>query len=145
MKYLKLYKNILNENKDNDIWEVREDLYEKLLPLKDIGYDVNVYSHYDSKDNLNQIGCYIKPDADIFGGKLYINDELISCLQDAVSFMNYSGYYYLAKYHTYHSLPQKFYIYTDERQLRSGGSKMDLNWPNCFKITIHFYHEVEIS
>lgn len=130
----------LLESKESEIWSLREDLYEKLLPLKDSGYDVNIYSHHDSKDNLNQIGVYIK--SDDFGGKINIDSEFISCLQDAVSYMNNNDYHYSAKYHTYRSLPQKFYIYTDSRQLRAGGSKMDQNWPNCFKITIDFYHEV---
>jgi hypothetical protein len=126
----------LLENKkiESEISELRKDLEQILLPLKDSGYDVNIYSNYDSKDKINEIGCYIRTDT-----KIDINDEFISCLQEAVSFMNSNDYFSISKYHTYHSLPQKFYIYTDSRQLRAGGSKMDQNWPNCFKITIDFY------
>lgn len=126
MKYLKLFE------KYNEIWELREDLYLILLDIRDIGYDFNIFSHYDSKDNLNQIGVIIKSEGWQHQRSIIdINSEFVSCLKEAISFMNVNGYHYLAKYQTWHSLPQKFNI-----------NQILEKSPNCFKISIDFYRQL---
>jgi hypothetical protein len=135
MKYIKTYK--LFESKDiiqYHLDDIQNNLKDIFIDLIDDGYDINFYKRKAGVNKQYEYGVNILLDENIL-----FNTELSDTLKTAVSFMNDLEFKYESFYYTYHSLPQKFYIYLDDRGLRSSGNKMNETWPNCFKITLNFY------
>jgi hypothetical protein len=123
MKYLQLFESY------DDIQQHLKDIF---IELEDDGYDINIYKR---KDDNNRDEYRV----DIRQKNIFFDKNLSDALKTSVSFMINLEYRYLATYKTTHSLPQKFYIYLDERGLRTSGLKMDGNWPTCFGINLDFY------
>lgn len=124
MKYLKHF----NESYD----DIQQHLKDIFIELEDDGYDVKFYK---SKDDNGRDSYRV----DLSLKNILFNTTLSNALKTSVSFMNDLGYKYESLFKTYHSLPQKFHIYLDDRGLRTSGLKMDGNWPSCFRITLDFY------
>lgn len=128
MLYLKKFES------HNEVFDLREELGVVSLPIKDMGYDVNIYSHIDTIEKLNMVGIVIRSTP-----LIEINKEFISYIIEIVNFMKFNDYVYEAEYHTWHSLPKKFNIYN--HGLKAGGRTMDENYPNSHKIRIDFYQK----
>jgi hypothetical protein len=128
MKHLKAYK--IFESNDFD------QLKDIFLDLSDEGYDVSFYTGKDD-NRIEEYRVVIKKGNE----KKTFNFESILCetLQRSVSVMTDLGYRYQATYKVWHSLPQKFYIYLDERGLRSSGVKLNETWPDVHAIVVDFY------
>jgi hypothetical protein len=123
MKYLQLFESY------DDVQQHLKDIF---IELEDDGYDINVYKR---KDDNNRDEYRV----DIRQKNIFFDKNLSDALKTSVSFMTNLEYRYLATYKTTHSLPQKFYIYLDDRGLRTSGLKMGGNWPTCFGINLDFY------
>lgn len=125
MRYIKLYK--IFESNDFD------HLKDVFLDLSDEGYDVSFYTGKDD-NGRDDFRVVIKKDKEF-------NFESILCetLQRSVLVMTDLGYRYQATYKVWHSLPEKFYIYLDERVLRSSGVKLNETWPDVHSIVVDFY------
>lgn len=125
MKYIKLYK--IFESNDFD------QLKDVFLDLSDEGYDVSFYTGKDD-NGRDDFRVVIKKDK-----KFNFESILCETLQRSVLVVTDLGYRYQATYKVWHSLPEKFYIYLDERGLRSSGVKLNETWPDVHSIVVDFY------
>jgi uncharacterized protein (UPF0335 family) len=124
--------NLFEKREEDESDEIEENINDILLTIKDLGYDVKV----DKKiSKINTTNTY---DVSIDSDKIKIDDEFIKCLKELVLYMKIYEYNYSASYYS-GPLPEKFYIYTDERGLRTRGFKMDENWSRIRKIKIFFH------
>lgn len=129
--YIRDFLKKQNESKSVD--DDFDQLKDVFLDLYDEGYDV---SFYKGKDD-NQIQDYRV----VIKKEKTFNFDNILCetLRRSVLVMTDLGYRYQATYKVWHSLPQKFYIYLDERGLRSSGVKLNETWPDVHSIVVDFY------
>lgn len=133
MKYIKLYK--IFESNDFD------QLKDVFLDLSDEGYDVSFYTGKDDNQIQDYRVVIKKGNEPMDWRKKTFNFDNILCetLRRSVLVMTDLGYRYQATYKVWHSLPEKFYIYLDERGLRSSGVKLNETWPDVHSIVVDFY------
>lgn len=119
MNYIKTYESF----NDGDL-QIIKDI---LLELEDDGFDIEY--HYDNKFSITHIFIRNK-------NTFYLCDNIKQSLIRISNFLGSSicGFW---RYGT--SGEQKFYIYSDEREIRTGGNKMDKNWPiiSAMRLLIH--------
>ena len=128
MKYLKYFN--INESLD----DARQDLRDIFTGLIDEGYDVDVFKGYDDSGK-DEYRATISRSKEIF-----FFDSLISnTLKKSISIMDELGYRYSANFHRADGDISPFYIYLDNRGLRTSGLKMDENWPYTSRINLDFY------
>jgi len=128
MKYLKYFN--INESLD----DARQDLRDIFTDLIDEGYDVDVFKGYDDSGK-DEYRATISRSKEIF-----FFDSLISnTLKKSISIMDELGYRYSANFHRADGDISPFYIYLDNRGLRTSGLKMDENWPYTSRINLDFY------
>jgi hypothetical protein len=128
MKYLK-YFNSLNESLD-DVRQLLSDIFTDLI---DEGYDVEIFHGYDDSGKAEWR-------VTIRNKKLFNFDELISnTLKKSISIMSDIGYRYSANFHRGDGDISRFFIYLDNRGLRTSALKMDENWPYTSRINIDFF------
>ena len=133
MKYLKRF----NESLENDI----QSLKDIFINLQDDGYKVEFFSNKYVNDMgrpSNSIRVKITNPLAVNQIINFTND-ITNALKEAVSLMQSNGYSYRASFTRHGWNPDLFYIYLDERGLRTDGMKMDENWPTPYAIYLDFY------
>ena len=130
MKYLKYF------SIDESLDDTQQHLKDIFTDLIDDGYSVDIFRGYDD-DGESEYRVTIR-NKDL--SRLLIFDLLISnTLKKSISIMNEIGYRYSANFHRVDGDISPFYIYLDERGLRTDGMKMDENWPTPYAIYLDFY------
>jgi len=130
MKYLKYF------NIDESLDDTQQHLKDIFTDLIDEGYSIDIFRGYDD-DGESEYRVTIR-NKDL--SRLLIFDLLISnTLKKSISIMNEIGYRYSANFHRVDGDISPFYIYLDNRGLRTSGLKMDENWPYTSRINIDFY------
>lgn len=133
MKYL----NRFNEFLENDI----QSLKDIFINLQDDGYKVELFSN----KYVNDMGRPSNSIRVIVTNPLAVNqiinftNDITNALKESVSLMQSNGYSYRASFTIHGFTPDTFYIYLDERGLRTIGTKMDENWPTPYEIYLDFY------
>jgi len=133
MKYLKRF----NESLEND----KQSLEDIFINLKDDGYKVEFFTNkYVNDFGRPSTSLRVKiTNPTAVNQIINFTNDITNVLKEAVSLMQSEGYTYKAAFKKHGWSSDKFYIYLDERGLRTDGMKMDENWPTPFEIYLDFY------
>ena len=128
MKYIKRF----NESLQNDI----QSLKDIFINLQDDDYKVEF--NWSIGEPIKSISVKIRNPLAVNQIINFTND-ITNTLKEAVSLMQFNGYSYRASFTRHGHNSEIFYIYLDERGLRTNGMKMDENWPRSYLIYLDFY------
>jgi len=124
MNYIKTYESF----NDTDL-QIIKDI---LLEIEDDGFKIEY--HYDSNFKITHI--LIK-----YNEPFYINDNIRETFKRISTFLGKTIYGF---WRGDMNGEQKFYVYSDERDIRTGGrtggNKMKVNWPRIYSMRLLIHH-----